>query len=769
MTRHLTHRAKCVASLTVKLVTLALLMGIALHSADATAPVRRDTIHVVRRVSWSVPLSGTLRVGVGATVMNLQEYTSSANQPVSIRVYSRTDERSDDAEYFHYPNLRTFRLSSGSIGSVAAATAVISPSGGPGGPVLTMIYTNRTDSSLYQVSLSDVPELRAAGVYDATKADTTFEDVALPPPPDADRPPVYERSSPPTSKAETERSSPPTSKAETERSSPRASGRRSARDPTAPFLGPQISPLNASCPPPQTSRTGVLIDYTMWAVFNDTDALNRYIDVWYAIFSDVYRNLTGVTLYNSYRTIYTGPGGPGWNTNAPPNEELLYQISIAEQATHPLSFGTQLWTARVPFSGIVGLAYEASGCTRWGCSWILFPRGNLVKHIALGLHENGHVSGTQHDGFPADAYCTTCVDCSGCQCSSSYVMRQFAASTYTFSLCSQWNICRYLQSVIASPLTAITRCISPRGCGDGICTSDETVDGCPGDCNVCGNGRCLGTETEVSCPIDCTPIQLTTYVFNATQLSTYEYLVTYNFSGPNGRSLVTTAIGTVVTMSVPREYVRGTVSVAPIPVNGTTMIYSTNFTTTVSLQNLTIPSMTVYANLPEVAFVLNVATRGVMSSVVLPIATRVSLIVGVDVVPVAYPNISLGGVMRLVLGLNQIVEVRVNEVSAPVATGTPCWRRLSSGTPYLSITLMRSTLTYLCNTTRVGAIVGAKGYVFNSAYPTLTNATGVVAVSSCDAVSETAYTAVLNVKTCGVKTVTTQFGPRTDLTVIVAP
>lgn len=41
-------------------------------------------------------------------------------------------------------------------------------------------------------------------------------------------------------------------------------------------------------------------------------------------------------------------------------------------------------------------------------------------------------------------------------------------------------------------------------CGDGICSSPETPNSCPNDCEaVCGDGRCSANEDPFSCPVDC--------------------------------------------------------------------------------------------------------------------------------------------------------------------------------------------------------------------------------------------------------------------------
>ena len=45
------------------------------------------------------------------------------------------------------------------------------------------------------------------------------------------------------------------------------------------------------------------------------------------------------------------------------------------------------------------------------------------------------------------------------------------------------------------------------GCGDGLCTSPETLTSCPADCNnpVCGDGFCQKPESGMTCEIDCAP------------------------------------------------------------------------------------------------------------------------------------------------------------------------------------------------------------------------------------------------------------------------
>lgn len=40
-------------------------------------------------------------------------------------------------------------------------------------------------------------------------------------------------------------------------------------------------------------------------------------------------------------------------------------------------------------------------------------------------------------------------------------------------------------------------------CGDNICSSTESLTSCPADCSVCGDGKCTGSETLASCPKDC--------------------------------------------------------------------------------------------------------------------------------------------------------------------------------------------------------------------------------------------------------------------------
>lgn len=40
-------------------------------------------------------------------------------------------------------------------------------------------------------------------------------------------------------------------------------------------------------------------------------------------------------------------------------------------------------------------------------------------------------------------------------------------------------------------------------CGDGVCSSTESLTSCPGDCSVCGDGKCTGSETASTCPGDC--------------------------------------------------------------------------------------------------------------------------------------------------------------------------------------------------------------------------------------------------------------------------
>jgi hypothetical protein len=48
------------------------------------------------------------------------------------------------------------------------------------------------------------------------------------------------------------------------------------------------------------------------------------------------------------------------------------------------------------------------------------------------------------------------------------------------------------------------------GCGDGICSSPETLVTCPADCKkpVCGDGFCQKPESGVGCPLDCAPATL---------------------------------------------------------------------------------------------------------------------------------------------------------------------------------------------------------------------------------------------------------------------
>ncbi|MBU1119709.1 hypothetical protein KKA50_00710 [Patescibacteria group bacterium] len=40
-------------------------------------------------------------------------------------------------------------------------------------------------------------------------------------------------------------------------------------------------------------------------------------------------------------------------------------------------------------------------------------------------------------------------------------------------------------------------------CGDDICSSTESLELCPEDCSVCGDNKCTGTETATTCDSDC--------------------------------------------------------------------------------------------------------------------------------------------------------------------------------------------------------------------------------------------------------------------------
>ncbi len=69
------------------------------------------------------------------------------------------------------------------------------------------------------------------------------------------------------------------------------------------------------------------------------------------------------------------------------------------------------------------------------------------------------------------------------------------------------EICESGDGCCPSGCNAETDPDCPDQCGDGVCTGNETCDGCPSDCgsclNECGDGVCESGETCESCEADC--------------------------------------------------------------------------------------------------------------------------------------------------------------------------------------------------------------------------------------------------------------------------